>query len=585
MAERAIGSAREEMGRGNGLLVLAFLLSSAVNLLRLSGPIFMMLIYDRVLPSRSSETLFALLAIALTLLLAVAVFDYARRRILARFGAQFQERMEASLFAAAGTRALFSPGSSKPVAGLDEVDGLRGFFHSAGLATIFDFFWSPLFLFAVFLLHPVLGLVCLAGSIFIVLLSLSRMFFGNSRREAWSAATRRVTGLKTALTVSRDTIRLQDMGRGFRSRWTEARQEARDRSIALKDWSVWFDVLADFGLLASRYSVLAAGAWLTLRAELSIGGMVAATFLVARALMPLERFFDQLPDVLKARRDWVALRDRIDEIEAEPAAGGEEPGNLRARLSLVNVSAKSALTGQTVLKSITLDVAPGEVVQVLGMTGRGKTLLAEIILGQARRSGGTILVNGHNLARIDAAETERLFGYVPDAPGFIAGTIAENISHLDPEASPEKVAAAARRACLHAIISALPDGYQTVIEPSGAPLSRGQRHQLALARALYYMPELLIFDEPDTLFGELIRDTIEKTFDQLLKKGGSVLILSRKRQMFRQASTCHQIEDGRLKPLKTGANTGSLPRGVSLVGAPERATKPDDPAVSRLPRS
>ena len=136
MADMPIGTARDEMGRGKGILAIAFGLSSVVNLLRLAGPIFMILIYDRVLPSRSGETLVALLVIVVVLLLAQAVMDYARRRILARYGAQFQERMETSLLASAGARELFAPGRAKPVGGLDEVDGLRGFFHSSSLTAM-----------------------------------------------------------------------------------------------------------------------------------------------------------------------------------------------------------------------------------------------------------------------------------------------------------------------------------------------------------------------------------------------------------------------------------------------------------------
>jgi ATP-binding cassette subfamily C protein len=473
--------------------------------------------------------------------------------------------METSLLASAGSKEMFAAGRAKPVAGLDEVDGLRGFFHSSSLTAIYDFVWSPLFLAVIFILNPLLGWVCLGGGVMIMVFSLIRMGFGGARREASVGAMRQVTGLKLMLATSRETIRNQDMGRGFKERWMGARQESRDRAIAYKDWTVWFDCLSDFAVLFARYGVLATGAWLTLGGQLTVGAMVAATFLVARVLIPLEKFFSELPDIIEARQNWRALKERIAELDAEPASGGEEPGNPRARLSLVNVGVRSPLTGASILKSVTLDIAPGEIVQVLGMTGRGKTVLAETILGNWRRSAGTILVNGHNLSRIDAAETERLFGYVPDSPGFVAGTLAENISRLDPDATAEKVAAAARKACLHAIISALPDGYQTQIDAWGAPLSRGQRNQLALARAVYHMPALLIFDEPDAMFTELIRETVEKTFDQITKKGGSVLILSRRRQAFRQPSVCYQIEDGRLKLLKSGANAGTPAKAVALV--------------------
>jgi ABC-type protease/lipase transport system fused ATPase/permease subunit len=554
---------------GGGILAVAFGLSSVVNLLRLSGPIFMILVYDRVLTSRSTETLVALFVMLAVLLFALAVMDYARRRALARYGAQFQERMEARLLGAAGSRDLFAQGRSKPVAGLDEVDGLRGFLHSGALTGVFDFVWSPLFLLVIFVLDPLLGWVCAGGAVLIALLGLLRMGSGRSRRAAVETAQKRVGTLRQMAQVSRDTIRTQDMARGFKDRWTVARMESRDRAIAAKDLSVWFDMMADFVLLVARYGVLAVGAWLTLQGQLTIGAMVAATFLVSRVLVPVERFFGDLPDIIEARQNWLALRARIGRIDVEAPAQGEEPGNLRARLSLVNVAVRSPVTGALILKSVTLDIAPGEIVQVTGMTGRGKTVLGETILGLWRRSAGTILVDGHNLDRIDPNEIARLVGYVPDSPGFVAGTLAENIARLDPEATPDKVAAAARKACLHAIISALPDGYQTQIEPSGAQLARGARAQLALARAVYHMPALLIFDEPDALWTELVPDTLDKTLEQLVRRGGSVLVLSRKRQALRQSSTCYQIEDGRLKLIKTGANTGQ-PAGAKVAVLPAK---------------
>lgn len=563
-------------GGGAGILAVAFGLSSVVNLLRLSGPIFMILVYDRVLTSRSTETLVALFAMLVVLLLALAVMDYARRRVLARFGAQFQERMEARLLGAAGSRDLFEQGRSKPVAGLDEVDGLRGFVHSGALTAVFDFVWSPLFLVVVFVLDPMLGWVCAGAALAIAGLALLGMALGRGRRAAAEAAQRRVATLRQMAQVSRDTIRTQDMARGFKDRWTAARMDSRDRAIASKDLSVWFDMMADFILLLARYSVLAVGAWLTLQGLLTVGAMVAATFLVSRVLGPVERFFGDLPDIMAARANWIALRARIGRIDADPAGQSEEPGNTRARLSLVNVAVRSPVTGALILKSVTVDVAPGEIVQVTGMTGRGKTVLGETILGLWRRSAGTILLDGHHLDRIDPAEMARLVGFVPDTPAFVAGTLAENIARLDPDATPEKVAAAARKACLHAIISALPDGYATQIEPSGAPLSRGARAQLALARAVYHMPALLVLDEPDTLWTELVPDTFDKTLDQIVRRGGSVLILSRKRLPLRQACTTYQIEDGRLKLLKS-ATGADRPAASKVAVLPTKAATAANP--------
>jgi ABC-type protease/lipase transport system fused ATPase/permease subunit len=570
MMDRGLaGSADDALRAGRAILVTAFVLSFFVNVLRLVGPMFMILIYDRVLPSRSEETLVVLFVMAVTFLLALAVIDYARRRILARFGAQFQERMEVRLFAGARQGELFEGGRTKPVTGLDEVDGLRGFFHSASLVAIFDFFWAPMFVAVVFILDPLLGWVCLAGMVLILVLVMIRMLFIGTRVTDAAAASRGITDLRTMVAASRDTIRSQEMGRGFKDRWLAARRNARDRAIALKDWTVWFDSLCDACLLLVRFSMLAVGAWLVLEGRLTIGAMVAATFLVSRAILPVERFLTNLPDIAEAWRNWGQLKKLLAAKSAEQADPFvDEGGNPRARLSLVNVSVRSPLTGASILKSVTLEIAPGQMVQIVGPTGRGKTVLAETIMGLWKRSGGSILVNGINLSRMTDEEGARAFGYVPEAPGFVAGTLAENIARLDPEASPAKVAAAARKACLHATISALPDGYQTQIDPAGAGLSRGQRHQLALARAVYQMPDLLIIDEPDAVLTDLIPKTLEKTLDQLLEKGGSILVFARKPLGLRQISASYQLNDGRLELTRTGANRQTPAPKITVVPDP-----------------
>jgi len=179
-----------------GILMLAFLLSFVVNMLRLAGPLFMILISDRVLPARSEETLVSLFVMLVIFLIAQSTIDYARRRILARFGAQFQERLETSLFAEARRGEMFEAGRSKPVAGLEEVDGLRSFFHSSSLIAIYDFFWTPMFLVVIFVLDPLLGWVCLGGMAVILILMIIRMAFAGNREAETEAASRGVNELK-----------------------------------------------------------------------------------------------------------------------------------------------------------------------------------------------------------------------------------------------------------------------------------------------------------------------------------------------------------------------------------------------------
>ena len=525
-------------------------MSFGVNLLRLAGPLFVILIYDRVLPSQSQETLVALFILVVAIIIVQGLLDYARKRVLARFGAQFQERLEAVIFATTSQSQMFDPSRSKPTAGLDELDGLRAFFHSSSIVALFDFVWTPMFVLVVFVLHPWLGWVCMGGIAILFLFSLLQMALMGDRQSDAAAASRGIGDLKNMIVASRDVVRGQEMAGGFKSRWLAARRNSRDKAIALKDWTVGFDNLSGTTVLIVRYSVLAVGAWLTLGGALTIGAMVAATFLVTRVLSPVDRFMTELPNIVEAARNWARLKRFLsDRPDGETAVG--PAGNPRLRLALDGVWVKSPLTGTSLLRGLSLDIPPGRMVQINGASGRGKSVLAQTILGQWRRSAGTVLIDGVNIERLSDDETAGIFGYVPETVGFVLGTVTENIAHLDPDPNPETVAAAARQACLHAFISGLPDGYQTRIDPTAAQFSRGQRHQLALARALYRQPQLLIIDEPDAMLLEVLPETMDKTFAQVLRRGGSILILSRKMLDLKLISATYRLDGGKLKTVKT----------------------------------
>lgn len=572
MDQKPVSSASQALRQGAPLLALTFGLSLVVNLLRLTGPLFIILIYDRVLPARSEETLIALFLMVCLFLLAQSVIDYARRRLLARFGAQFQERLELSLLGRAPPRAMFEEGSSKPHAGLDEVDGLRAFFHSSSLIAVLDVVWTPMFLFVVFVLNPMMGWVCLGGMALILALVLVRQTFLGRRARDSVEASQGIADLRGLIITSRRTIQTQGMGAAVRNRWLRARQTKRDRAIALRDWTVWFDTFSGAVVQFTRFGVLAAGAWLIIEGELSVGAMVAAAFLVTRVLAPVENFLSEIPDILAARRSWGRLNKSLAATEEPDGEGvADVAPNPRARLAISGVSLRNPRSGEALLKSVSLSLAPGQMIQITGMTGRGKTLFAESILGLVPWTGGSILFNGHPLARLGEGAISQLIGYVPEQPQFAAGTLAENIAHLEPEPDAARVVNAARKACLHAIISALPDGYQTRIDALASTLSRGQRSQLALARALYHAPQLLIIDDLDPMMTELVPKTLDKTFDQLLQAGGSVLVFSRKPLEWRQISETYQIDQARLRPLRTGANAANATARIAVV--PDAATQ------------
>ena len=301
---------RNALMNGRFILAFAVLFSILYNLLRLTGPLFMILIYDRVLPARSEATLVALFLLVIIFLLVMAILDYSRRRILARFGAQFQEQMEDHIFSSTKRDAYFPRNASKPTEALDEVDKLRGFFHSGSLVALLDFLWCPIFLATIFLIHHVIGGVVVGGLALLVLIVTVKAAFARDRQDRFDDASSKIGELKDMLLVSRDVIQSQQMTAAYNERWVQARRRSRDSAVELNDWNAWFVTLSKHTAMLMQYSVLAAGAFLTLEDQLTIGAMVACMFLSVRVFYPVERFVTQLPRIREAFGNWKSL-DRI----------------------------------------------------------------------------------------------------------------------------------------------------------------------------------------------------------------------------------------------------------------------------------
>jgi ABC-type protease/lipase transport system fused ATPase/permease subunit len=538
---------REALGRGKGILVVAFGLSFVFNLLSLAGPIFMLLIFDRVLPSRSEETLVALFALVVFLLAALVLIDYSRRRLLARFGARFQEQLEDRMFDGSSKAWQTQRSSRKPVPGLDDLDAVRGFFHSGAMIAVLDVFWAPMFLLAIFVLHPGLGLLALTGIGLLVGIAVARWVIAGGREERLRLAKRRIGSLQDMAATGRSAIRSQEMSAGYRSRWIDARRQARDRSLETRDMTTWFSVGARQVQGLARYAVLAAGAWLTLQGELTIGAMVAATFLAQRAINPLDSFLDEAPVIVRSMSHWSDLRAVLSNRGAAVRDGAAAAPAGAPTLALQRVTVRSPVTGATVLNTISFSFPSGSITEITGQSGSGKTLLAETLLGLTPATSGHVLYNGVPIQQVSPAIVARAFGYVSETADFVTGTIAENIARLDPEIDQEAIVMAARLARVHDFIIGLPEAYDTRLEATERKFSLGQRNQIALARALYGSPDLLVIDDPEPVIRRLLKKDLRPALDAMKARGAAVIILAREPIALPNATQVATLEAGRLK--------------------------------------
>lgn len=535
---------RDTFGSVRHIVSYSVIMSFVYGLLKLAGPLFMILIFNQVLPSRSTPTLTALLLLLVTIIAVMALLDYSRRRILARFGAQFQERIEDHLLGTMG-RDAFARRGSKPAEGLNEADQLRSFFHSGSLVTILDFMWSPVFLAVVFLIAPMVGWVVVAGLILLVIINTVRSYFEKGRGERNRLAGDRIKELKEKLQTSRHVIESQQMMGTYNQRWMQARRHSRDAAVELRDWDAWFGIMSSHTATMIQYMALAAGAYLTIQGQLTIGAMVACMYLTRFALHPTERFLRQVPKIREAREHWKNL-DRTLSAAKPPVATVE---GVEA-LHLSQLMVRCPITKNKLLRNINIDIAPGTAVEIIGPAGSGKTVLAETLVGRFPRAGGNVLLGTISLNRLSLDDAARMIGYVPQQVDFISGTIAENIAGLDSDPDLDRIAVVADLAGVHHRILSLPEGYSTEIDPVGSIFSKSERHQLALARALYPDPQLIIVDEPDGSFKAAQAGNLQEYLSGFLARGGILIVLAEKPLGTHHATRRFLLANGELREAK-----------------------------------
>jgi ATP-binding cassette subfamily C protein len=527
------------------ILFFSVLISLVYGLLKLAGPLFMILIFDRVLPSRSEATLVSLLLLLVIVLVVITLLDYSRRRLLARFSAQFQERIEDYIFSATGRDAYFARDGSKPAAGLNEADKLRGFLHSNSLVIILDFLWCPVFVAVLIVIDPFIGAVAMAGLALLVLINTVKLSFQKGREERHRESRDRIGELKDTLRTSRHVIESQQMMASYNKRWVLARRQSRDSAVGLNDWNAWFSVLSSHTALLIQYTTLAAGAYLTIKGELTVGTMVASMYLARRVFNPAERFLRQMRSMREAIENWKAL----DKVLSAPRAPTAKPDHAAA-LRLSQVTVRCPLTRNQLLRNISLEVLPGSSVEIVGGGGSGKTVLAETLIGRFPRAGGKVLLGTVDVERLSIADAAKSVGYVPQRIDFISGSVADNIAGMDSEPDTDRLVHAARLAQVHAKILSLPEGYDTRIDAVGSIFSKSERHRLALARAFYPNPKLLIVDEPDATLRDALSKDLKNEIADFLACGGILILLTRLALKTYDPARRFTLDDGRLKEVK-----------------------------------
>ncbi|MDB6182150.1 type I secretion system permease/ATPase [Paracoccus fistulariae] len=534
---------RQARSIGSRLFLSIAVFSAIVNLLMLTGPLFMLQVYDRVLGSRSVETLTALFVLVVFLFLLMGVVDLIRTRVMQRVAARFQDRLEGRVFTAALREGAVSGDESAATAsGLRDLDAVQRLIGSPVILAIFDLPWAPLFLAAVYIFHPFLGVVAtIGGGILVVSTFANRMLSKAPLQQsnAYSAQAQRMADLYRD---EGEVISALGMRGATYTRWRKARAEAQEQAVKGADVASGFTVFSKSFRLFLQSALLAAGAWLVLQQEITPGAMIASSIMMGRALAPIEQIVGGWPMIQGAQDAWARLANLLSK---QPQQAQLTPlPRPEAQLEVRQLSVAPPGQNNATVRNVTFGVGPGQALGVIGPSGAGKSTLARALIGAWPVGAGTIRLGGATLDQYDPDVLGNLIGYLPQQVTLFDGTIAENIARLSPEPDPERVVRAAQAAAAHQMILDLPNGYDTRISQSIGRLSGGQIQRIGLARALYPDPVLLVLDEPNSNLDNQGSEALNAAIRRVKAQGGVVIIMAHRPAAINECEVLLVMEQG-----------------------------------------
>ncbi|AWZ19012.1 type I secretion system ATPase [Roseovarius sp. TM1035] len=511
------------------------------NLLMLTGPIYMLQVYDRVLSSRSVETLIALSVLVLFLYTMMGLLDYARGRIMGRVGARFQARLDRRVFDAVIRKSAIQP-DANTATGLRDLESIQRLMTSPVLLAIFDMPWAPFFLAAIWVFHPWLGILALAGGALLVVVTLINQVVTRKPTGQANNASVQAESISEQLRNESEMIQAMGMRDAAFDRWQAARGRALSTAIEAADLGGTFTTSTKALRLLLQSAMLGLGAWLVLRGELTPGAMIAGSILMGRALAPIEQAIGQWALVQRAAKGWESLAELLGSVPPEqPRTPLPRP---KARLEVSQLTMVPPGESQAVLKTLSFKIEPGQAVGVIGPSGAGKSTLARAITGVWRPAGGKIRLDGATLDQYAPNVLGELIGYLPQRVQLFDGTIADNIARLAPQPDPAKIVAAARKADAHEMILKLPNGYDTRVSASGGRLSGGQMQRIGLARAMYGDPMILVLDEPNSNLDNEGSEAVNLAIRSFKAEGKAVIVVAHRPAAIKECDMLLMLEAG-----------------------------------------
>jgi len=579
-----VGSA---LGKSSGLFIGVALFSGVINLLALTGSMYMLQVYDRVIPSRSIPTLIGLTVLMLGLFVANGVLDMVRTRIMSRIGLKVDEALRDQVFNALQTVSLRGRVEGDGLQAIRDLDRVRSFLSGVGPTALFDLPWIPIYLVIIFALHPLMGWFSVAGAALLVVMTIATDLTskGPSLKASQSGSVR--LALASATSRNAEVIRAMGLGPQVLKRWIELNDSHLRDQIQASDAVSSMSVTSKVLRLLLQSGILGLGAYLVVFNEVSAGSIIAGSIIMSRALAPIETAIQHWRGFVEARQSARRLKTLLQAVGDDD----QEMTALPAPQKMLSVESLSvAAPGQTkpTLVNVSFKLEAGDALGIIGPSGSGKSTLARALVGawQPLRGAGAVRLDGAALDQWTPGALGRHIGYLPQDIQLFEGTVAQNISRLDPDASSEAIVAAAQDAGAHDLIVALSDGYQTKLGENGSGLSAGQRQRIALARALYGRPFFVVLDEPNSNLDSAGDVALSAAIKGIRERGGIAVVIAHRPSALAHIDKVMAMAGGQVQAF--GPKEEVLRKVLAAVPAapkPQPGEAQQAPVISAIRRS
>lgn len=524
-----------------GAFLYAAGFSMVINILQLVPTIYMLQLYDRVVPTGNMSTLLMLTLIVMVLFITLGLLEWVRSQILVRVSNRLETLLNNRLFQVAFKQSLYSGGQKASTQVLDDLSQLRQFLTGQGLFAFFDAPWMPVYIGVMFIFHSWYGWAAIATAVILIVIAVF-----NERLTSpilSEANTQAIIGRNLLGKNLRNAEVVESMGMlgNVRQRWLNGSQNVLVLQATASERAGLMSALSKLIRVSSQSLILALGAYLTIENEITSGMMIAGSTLLGRALAPIDIMIGSWKGFINARNQYRRLTDNLIQIPADEQKMPLPPP--RGNFQLENAVVAPPGSRAQVIKGINLTVDQGDIVGVLGPSGAGKSTFARALLGIWPTVNGKVRLDGAEVFTWNREELGPYLGYLPQDIELFEGSISENIARFG-DIDPEKVVKAAQMADVHELILRLPNGYDTIIGADGNNLSGGQRQRIGLARALYGEPIVVVLDEPNSNLDEQGETALAKAINRLKHKQTTVIVITHRGNILAHVTKLLILNDG-----------------------------------------